>query len=81
MSQLPDISSDNVLPSNHDLEALKDNITVLVCQTARRKYVDSKGVPQHIKHKYTAEMSLKSEVVSKYQHLYNDYVEQLVCSY
>ena len=72
VSRLPDISSvkvENVLPSNHDLEALKDNITVLVCRTARkylqffRKYVDSKGVPQHITHKYTAEMSLKSEVV------------------
>ena len=69
VSRLPDISSFNVekvLPSNHDLEALKDNITVLVCCTARKylpffqKHIDSKGVPQHIIHKYTAEMSLKS---------------------
>ena len=81
VSRLPDISSFNVekvLPSNHDLEALKDNITVLVCHTARKylpffqKHIDSKGVPQHIIHKYTAEMSLKSEVVNT--NIYIDYV-------
>ena len=76
VSQIPDVSSLNVndvLPSNQDLEALKDNITVLVCRTARkhltffRKHIDSKAVPQHIIHKYTTEMSLKSEVVSTCQ--------------
>ena len=78
VSQVPDVSSVNVkdvLPSNQDLEALKDNITVLVCRTTCkyltffRKHIDSKAVPQHIIHKYSTEMSLKSEVVSTCQRL------------
>lgn len=77
LSRLPDISSVNmkeILPSNHDL---KNNITVLISQTARkhltffRNHINPKAVPQHITHKYTTEMSLKSEVVSACQHLYN----------
>ena len=80
VSQLPDISSVNVedvLPSNHDLKVLKDNITVLISQTTLkyltffRRHINPKAVPQHITHKYTTEMSLKSEVVSTCQHLYN----------
>ena len=80
VSRLPDISSVNVedvLPSNHDLKVLKDNITVLISRRARkystffRRHINPKAVPQHITHKYTTEMSLKSEVVSTCQHLYN----------
>lgn len=69
----PDISSvnvDDVLPKPCDNEAIRKNLTILVCGLIRRhmpyfrKHVNAKTVPQHIEHEFSREMSQKSEVVS-----------------
>jgi len=69
-----DISSINledVLPQQDDVKKLKENLMILVSRKIRkfmpffRKHIDSGAISQHIEHKYSDEMSKKSEVVSR----------------
>ena len=51
---------------------MKENLTTIVTRIVRqkmtyfRKHVSRKVVPQHIKHEFSKEMALKSEVVSEF---------------
>ena len=55
------------LPSSADVQAVKDNLVILVSRILTNYIKDlsplSKSVPQHIKHKYTQELSKQSDVV------------------
>ena len=68
---LPDLSSFSeakILPTAANHEALLNNIVVLVSGVIKKNFTYfskfGTGVPKHIKHKYYAELSKKSEVVS-----------------
>ena len=68
---LPDFSSFSeakILPTAADHEALLSNMVILISRVVKKNFsYFSKfgaGVPKHIKHKYYAELSKKSEVVS-----------------
>lgn len=56
------------LPSTADMDALRSNFTILIsrilCQYFPSLFEYSSSVAQHIKHKYSQEMSSKSHVVS-----------------
>ena len=67
--QVADIAAipwSSILPSNADVQQVKQNLVVLVAHhlTQFFKYMAplSKSVPQHIHHKYSQETSKKSEV-------------------
>ena len=64
LSQLP---ADTFLPTSEDFAAVQSNLIVIVSRIITH-YIDglsvlSKSVPQHIQHKYSAEMGKKSEVI------------------
>ena len=64
LSQLP---ADTFLPTSEDFAAMRSNLIVIVSRIINH-YIDglsflSKSVPQHIQHKYSAEMGKKSEVI------------------
>ena len=55
------------LPTQEDIESIRNNLAVLVSRLLVQYFKDlsslSKSVPNHIKHKYSQQMSKKSEVV------------------
>ena len=64
------VNVEDVLPKDGDLDAMKQNIAIIVCRLVRRhmkffrKNVSPKGVPKHITHQFSKEMAQKSEIVS-----------------
>ena len=65
------VNAYDVIPNENDYQSLKSNFFVLVSQIIVEYMpffnTDYKGIPQqHIPHKYTKQMSSKSEVVSVY---------------
>ena len=61
------LSADMFLPTSEDFAAMWSNLVVLINRIITR-YINgllvlSKSVPQHIQHKYFAEMGRKSEVI------------------
>ena len=67
VAKLSSLPSESFLPTQFDVNATKQNLVVLVSRILTR-YMHSlsplsKAIPQHITHKYTAQMSKKSEVV------------------
>lgn len=67
LSQLAGTPTAYFLPNNSDVEAVKQNLIVLVGRILTEYFPAlvpfSKVVPKHIRHKYSAEMSRKSDVV------------------
>lgn len=63
-----DFSAKSLLPTKNDIKAIQQNLCVLVARILTKHIPDfkslSKYVPSHISHKYSKEMSKKSEVVS-----------------
>ena len=63
------INLKDILPASSDLISLKKNVTTLLSRIVRkhmpyfRKHIEAKAIPQHIQHKYSKEMSQRSEVV------------------
>ena len=67
VSNVSDVTPDMILPTAEDITAVKSNLVVLVSRVLTQ-YLSglapfSKAIAKHITHKYTAEMSKKSEVV------------------
>ena len=67
VAKLSSMPSECFLPTQSDVNAAKENLVVLVSRILTH-YMHglsplSKAIPQHITHKYTAQMSKKSEVV------------------
>ena len=58
---------ESFLPTQEDIDGITSNLVVLVSRILTQYFNDlsvlSKSVPSHIKHKYSQEMSKKSEVV------------------
>jgi len=67
VAKLSSLPSESFLPTQSDVNATKQNLVVLVSRILTRYmhslFPLSKAIPQHITHKYTAQMSKKSEVV------------------
>ena len=68
--QVEDVASlpwESFLPTQEDIDGINSNLVVLVSRLITQYFSDlsvlSKSVPSHIKHKYSQEMSKKSEVV------------------
>ena len=74
---LPNLSFSEakILPTAKDHEALKNNFVILVSRVVKKHFTFfskfGTGVPKHIKHMHYAEMSKKSEVVSRSIDLHN----------
>ena len=66
LSQLTGVSAKYFLPTNSDIAAVKSNLIVLVGRILTEYFPSlapfSKVVPKHILHRYSAQMSKKSEV-------------------
>ena len=67
LSKLSEIPNKLFLPQASDVQAVKDNLVILVSRILR-EYIPALGflsgvVPKHILHKYSQKMSKKSEVV------------------
>jgi len=54
------------LPKDGDLDAMKQNIAIIVCRLVRRhmKFFRKNANPNHITHQFSKEMAQKSEIVS-----------------
>ena len=67
VSNLRDTSTDYFLPSSSDVVAVKNNLVVLVSRILTEYFTSltpfSKVVPKHILHRYSSQMSKKSDVV------------------
>lgn len=67
LSQLADVQSEFILPNHADILAVKENLVILVGRILTQYFTAlapfSKVIPQHILHRYSTEMSKKSEVV------------------
>ena len=64
---MSDVTPEMILPTTEDIATVKSNLVVLVSRVLTQ-YLSglapfSKANSKHITHKYTAEMSKKSEVV------------------
>lgn len=66
VAQVSTLPWSSFVPSRADVEAVKQNLVVLVARLLTEYFKDltplSKSVPQHIQHQFTHQMSQKSEV-------------------
>lgn len=66
LSKIPRLSSSMFLPTCDDVDKVKSNLLILVSRVFTQ-YISglaplSKSIPKHIEHRYTTEMSRKSDV-------------------
>lgn len=67
LSELTEIPNETFLPQSRDIQAMKENLVVLVSRILVQYFPAlsflSKVVPKHILHRYSQKMAKKSEVV------------------